>query len=126
MVANGNISLSVSIQIRKNLEHPIPIIERTKPLIMLSNIDVWTDELISRCFLEPKSFATITLAPTERPTKRLIIRLMSELVAPTAPIESGPSNLETTIKSAALNNSCRIPWPIKGKEKSRIFFNVEP
>ena len=61
-----------------------------------------------------------TFAPTERPTNRLTIRLMSAEVEPTAASAVWPVYRPTTMMSAALNSSCKTPEHIKGKEKVRI------
>ena len=52
----------------------------------------------------------------ESPINTLVKRLISEPVEPTAANASLPANLPTTIVSAALNKSCKIPESINGTE----------
>ena len=62
----------------------------------------------------PMPWATATPAPTERPKNRLMIRLMMAPVEPTAATAMLPQYLPTTIRSAALNNSCNTLVSIMG------------
>mgnify|MGYP000485447172 CR=1 FL=1 len=52
---------------------------------------------------------------------RLTIRLISALVEPTAAKAWGPEKRPTTIMSAALNNSCKMPEMASGMAKRTIF-----
>ena len=60
------------------------------------------------------------------PTNRLIIRLISAPVEPTAAIASLPVKRPTTTMSAALNKSCKMPEIISGMEKIRILLKSGP
>ena len=93
---------------------------------MPSAVAVWTVARISSGFLAPKFLAATTFAPTERPTNRLTSRLMRELVDPTAARELSPAKRPTTMMSAALNRSCKMPDPISGRANRSIFFRTGP
>ena len=53
-------------------------------------------------------------------------RLMSAEVAPTAASDVLPANLPTTITSAALNSSCRMPVSASGRENIISFGSSAP
>lgn len=78
---------------------------------------VWTDSSRSLSDFMPKYCATTTLPPAERPRKMLTMRLLSELVEPTAAMALPPANWPSTMMSAELNSSCRMPESISGMEK---------
>ena len=67
-----------------------------------------------------------TVAPEERPINRLSNKFIKEEVAPTAARELLPANLPTTIISAALYNSCKIPVRIIGIVKNRSPVEIGP
>ena len=60
------------------------------------------------------------------PIKKFTSRLISELVEPTAAMASLPTNWPTTMISAALNSSCKMPEHISGKANSRIRLSNGP
>gem|GEM_PF-6733424 len=124
--ARGSTSAGVSIS------SSIPSVKRTPTPVSSSppstdrSIEVCTLFLSSSSRFAPKCLATITLAPTESPIKRLIRRLMSEPVQPTAAKASSPANFPTTTTSAALNSSCRMLESIRGTANLSIFGNICP
>ena len=62
----------------------------------------------------------VTLTPTEMPTRRLIIRLMTQVVLPTAARLAWPAQRPTTTTSAVLKSSWRRLAAIRGRLNSRI------
>jgi len=54
----------------------------------------------------PAVLPTVTPVPTDRPMKKLTIRLVREPVAPTAATDTLPQKRPTITRSAALKNSC--------------------
>ena len=66
------------------------------------------------------------MAPTEKPINRLTIRLMTALVEPTAARAVGPTNWPTTMMSAALNKSCRIPDRARGMANRMVLLTMGP
>ncbi len=96
------------------------------PQARLSPIAVWTVSSTSAFFPAPVNCATATQAPTERPMKMLMTRLISAPVEPTAARAVLPANLPTTTMSAALYKSCRTPESISGREKRSIFPSSGP
>ena len=85
--------------------HKTPITVRIMPLYILNIIAVCTVSDKSLSFFAPKYLATKTLAPIESPIKKLVRRLISAVLEPTAASALSPANLPTTIISAALNNN---------------------
>ena len=75
------------------------------PLARARVMAVWTLWLTLSYRPAPRSRDTTTLVPTDRPTNRLIIRLIREVLEPTAASASLPANRPTTTTSAALNSS---------------------
>ena len=57
---------------------------------------------------------------------RLTIKLISALVEPTAASAWLPENRPTTMMSAALNNSCKMPEMARGMANRTIFPNRGP
>ena len=57
----------------------------------------------------------------ERPINRLTISWMRALVEPTAARAWGPTNCPTTMMSAALNSSCRMPERASGMANRMVF-----
>ena len=74
----------------------------------------------------PVKRATSTFTPMERPTNRLMIMLLSEPTEPTAASASLPANRPTTMVSAALKSSCKMPESIIGSEKNSTLVRREP
>ena len=103
------------------LEKTAPKPARKIPLTMLIRIAVCTVLDRASSSFAPKYFAASTFAPTDKPTNRLTIRLMSAEVDPTAASELSPAKCPTTTISAALNNSCRMLEHISGSANSRSF-----
>ena len=56
----------------------------------------------------------------------LTIKLIMALVEPTAARAWGPTNCPTTMMSAALNSSCKMPEIAKGMANRTIFPNSGP
>ena len=96
------------------------------PLTRPSVTDVWTVFWTPRSSLAPKQRAATTLAPSERPTKRLTSRLMSAPLEPTAASAVLPAKRPTTTTSAALNSSCRMLDAASGRENRMIFCSMGP
>ena len=96
------------------------------PLTSASVMAVWTLPATLSWRPAPRSRATTTLVPTDRPTNRLMSRLMREVLEPTAARASLPAKRPTTTTSAALNSSCRRLEAIKGKAKRRILSARDP
>ena len=96
------------------------------PLIRARVMVVWTLWLTLSCRPAPRSRDTTTLVPTERPTNRLTVRLISEVLEPTAAKASLPANRPTTTTSAALNRSCNRLEAISGRANSRILSASDP
>ena len=96
------------------------------PLARARVMAVWTLWLTLSCRPAPRSRDTTTLVPTDRPTNRLIIRLMREVLDPTAASASFPAKRPTTTISAALNSSWSRLEAIRGRAKSRILSAREP
>ena len=96
------------------------------PLTSARVIAVWTLPLTLSCRPAPRSRATTTLVPTDSPTNRLIIRLISAVLEPTAARASLPANRPTTTTSAALNSSCSRLEAISGRAKSSILSASDP
>ena len=103
-----------------------PKIIKTTPLIIASRIEVCTARLASAFRPAPRSWATTTLAPTDRPTNRLTSRLISAVLEPTAARDAFPQNWPTTTTSAALNRSCSRLEAISGSANSRILLASVP
>ena len=67
-----------------------------------------------------------TPAPTDSHKKALIIRLISDPHAPTAPIAWSLEKRPTTTMSDALYNVCKSPVAIRGKQNLSILPNRGP
>ena len=89
-------------------------------------MEVWTLSRTSSFRPAPRSRATTTLVPTEKPMKRLTRRLMSEVLEPTAARASFPDQRPTTMTSAALNRSCRMLESIRGTANTKSFPARDP
>ena len=61
------------------------------PLMRARVMELWTLRLTLSCRPAPRSRATTTLVPTDRPTNRLIIRLIRAELEPTAARASLPA-----------------------------------
>ena len=98
-----------------------PSTSSSPPPIRARVMEVWTPLRTSSSRPAPRSRATTTLAPTDRPMKMLTIRLMREVVEPTAARASGPAKRPTTTTSAALKRSCSRLDSISGRANSSSF-----
>ena len=95
-------------------ENATPITVSSKPPAAAIGIAVCTALEVALPSSAPIPCATATPAPTESPINKLTIRFVREPVAPTAATESLPENQPTTIRSAALNKSCKMLVRIMG------------
>ena len=84
-------------------------------------IAVCTISVVLLLSLRPIASARQILTPTETPTNKQTIKLISDPVEPTAATANSPSNCPTTTMSTALKSSCRIPVSARGIAKRRIF-----
>ena len=112
-MTSGVVPMSTSIGSARN----IPAATRTRPDMKPSSMAVCTVSSTSCLDFMPKYWATTTLPPADSPRNRFTIRLLRELVEPTAAMASLLSNCPTTTISAALNSSCSMPDSISGTEK---------
>ena len=119
-------SVGEDIQISSCRAMTTPKTSMTTPLTRERATEVWMLRLTLSCRPAPKSRATTTLVPTDKPTNRLTIRLMSEVLEPTAANASLPTNCPTTTTSAALNSSCRMLEAIRGRANNRILLHRGP
>ncbi len=101
----GSTDSGVSIIRRNGSEKVMPNTVSTTPLNRAVGMAVWTVQCTTWSSRLPRPWATPTPAPTERPMKKLIIRLVMAPVAPTAATLTLPQNRPTTIRSAALNSN---------------------
>ena len=62
----------------------------------------------------------------DRPMNRLTMSWMRALVEPTAARAVGPTNWPTTMMSAALNKSCRIPDRARGMANRMVLLTMGP
>ena len=99
----------------------MPTKMRNTPLIRLVRMAVCTVSDRSLRWPAPKYRATSTLTPMDRPMNKLVISWMRALVDPTAARAEGPTNCPTTMMSAALKSSCRMPERARGMANFTIF-----
>ena len=102
-------SSGVPIHAKNVRDSSRPIAVSTAPDSTDTGTAVCTVSSMSPSRRAPMACATVTPAPTDRPMNRLMIRLVSAPVAPTAATDSCPQNQPTTIRSAELNSSCSTP-----------------
>ena len=117
------ISSGVDIKVNKVRLKKIPNIAKTIPPTKPIKMDVCTARLVFFSSCPPSSLATMTLAPTLKPLKTDVSKKTIEPVAPTAANAVSPTNLPTTIVSAALKSICKKLVNIKGTAKINRFFN---
>ena len=120
-MARGSTSSGVFIHDRKVPARKNPTNPTATPLSTLSSMEVCTPSLV--CLKSPAPWyrATTTFAPTDSPRNRFTSRLISAPGAPTAASAASPSNLPTTITSAALKVSCNTLDRISGTAKVSSF-----
>lgn len=97
-----------------------PIIDTIKPVIIDNTSAVCMAWLALSSLYAPKKREIITLAPTEKPTKIVINRLVIGAVLPTAASEWLPENCPTVATSQELNNCWIILVAAKGNANNRI------
>ena len=103
----GSTVSGVPMSRRKVSEKDTPTTVSTAPLSRAVGRAVCTVQCTTWSSRLPRPWATVTPAPTDNPMKKFTIRLVMAPVAPTAATETLPQNRPTTIRSAALNSSCK-------------------
>ena len=117
-------SFGVSIKDKSGLARNTPRSVHTIPQAKAVKREVSTVFLTISLFFPPIKIAATTLAPTERPIASPTMRLIREVVEPTAAREFSPAKRPTTIKSAALNKVCKRPVIIRGITKIIKFLSI--
>ena len=128
-VAPSTASDGVPIHCTKRCAQTALTAPTARPQMTETVIAVWV--AVPACLSSPAPMARAitTFAPVERPMKILRMRVTSEPVAPTAASEAAaasPVNLPTTMRSAALYNSCKTPVSIIGTANRKSCGSTRP
>ena len=125
-MAIGSTSSGVPISVSMGLAAAIPMTISTSPL----NTDTISIVLIDFRMLSasfcPMWLDIITLAPIDTPRNRLMSRLITGPLLPTAAKACLLAKCPTTATSTELNICCRTLLAASGSENIRIFMNSGP
>ena len=102
------------------------MIAAIKPPSTATTMEVCTAWCTIVSFFSPMACAIVTFAPSAMPMNRLTMRVLSELVEPTAAMAWLLSQLPTTMMSAALNSWLKIAVAATGMAKRGILSHSVP